>query len=304
MLTWSSRRHLPLGLSLLLLSSHAEAQSPVWTNPPSSAPAFTSTFANGDFITLSWLGLNHSLSDLWLTSADANNPYSFRIAANINITAPGTLPWSITVNETEIAIDNRFELKFVPTRTDINRAETFDQIVSPGFVLLQSDAFVVTSTASIAPQSVVQSSTNASVAATAEATISSQFTPGVTDGSAVEPAATSSPPSPSSEPASSSGLSTGAKAGIGVAVGGVFLIILVLMFWVLRLRQRVKAVSNQHSWGILPDSPTDTTATLSSMTLTEKHIPGLHEVHGDRRQPSELGTKDKEPRRSIYEMAG
>lgn len=284
MLTCASSLHL-LGLSFLC--SAALAQSSGWTNPPSSKPAFTSVYTNGNFITLSWQGLNSSLCDLWLTSYDTNNTYALRLAANINVTLPGTLPWSITVNETEIAIDNRFELKFVPGRTDITLDVQYEQIVSPGFLLIQSSTALPSDAST----------------ATIGATLSTASVTDPVSGPASIPSSSpSTSPPPTSPSTSSSGLSIGGQVGLAVGVTVAVICILALLFWVLRLRRRVQATSNHHSWSIIPESSQTETTTASTTTLTQKRIPGLHEVVGDRRHPTELSSTEK--KRSVYEMPG
>ena len=67
------------------------------------------------------------------------------------------------------------------------------------------------------------------------------------------------------------------------------------------------AANNQRSQGVVPNRSSLIKHALSpepdmEMTPSEKHIPGTHEIVGDKRQPAELSTE--KARKSVYEMAG
>ena len=285
-------RHLaPAILAFSSLCQLASTQGPTWRNPDSSRPDLSQSYHNADAIVLSWQGLNESLSDLWLTSYDTTHDYALRIAANINITNTGTLPWTVTVNETEIDIDDRFTLRFIPTGT-VYQALQVDQFASPGFILLQRGE--------IAPPS------NGS--ATNTAGISSTEATGVRVTSSDSPSGASV--SPTSTPAgdSSSGMGSGTKAGIAIAATVSVVVILALLLWVVRLRRRVNAASNHRSAGIIPPSGAQEMAPSEAqggrpVAPKGKRISGLHEVLGDRRQPTELSTAKPEPK-VYHELAG
>lgn len=57
-------------LSVVPVSTQFIGPDPHWLNPNGSKPDFSTAYTNGDQITLSWQGLNNSISDLWVTSYD------------------------------------------------------------------------------------------------------------------------------------------------------------------------------------------------------------------------------------------
>lgn len=274
MLTW-------VYLSALLIFSLFDAalgqDVGQWIIPNSAKPNFTDVYNNGNSITWSWQGMNRSMSDLWLTSYDPTLSYALRVAANINITEPGTLPWTITVNDTLIDIDDRFSLRFVLTGTDIYPLHA-DQFPSPAFLILHSGQTL--------PATTDGPSTSSSTVASSASPTTQTMTP--TSSSASVPSSSTGPPPPSHPT-----LSAGAKAGIAIGVTAVFLIILALLFWVMRLYRRVKAASNQHSRGIIPEDSEEASPTTPGTVPAIKQISGLHEVIGDRRHPTELSVKQE-----------
>ncbi|KAI1622307.1 hypothetical protein EDD37DRAFT_468364 [Exophiala viscosa] len=272
-----------ISLTAFLFNAAFAQDAGQWIIPNSAEANFTDVYNNGNSITWSWQGMNHSLSDLWLTSYDPTLSYALRVAANINITGPGTLPWTITVNDTQIDIDDRFCLRFVLTGTDIFPFQT-DQFPSPAFLILQQGQTLPATTASTSTAS-----------ATSTSTASSQTTTTISSSSSTS---SSSTPRPPSKPT----LSAGAKAGIGVGAAAVFLIILALLFVVLRLYRRVKAASNQHSQGIIPEHSEGTSPTTPSTLPVIKQISGLHEALGDRRHPTELSVKQEKA--VVHELPG
>ncbi|KIW12397.1 hypothetical protein PV08_09674 [Exophiala spinifera] len=297
--------------SFLLIKASVFAQEVVpWSIPDGAKPNFTEVYNDGNSITWSWQALNHSMSDLWLTSYDPTLSYAVRIASNINITEPGTLPWTITVNQTLIDIDDRFVLRFTLTGTDIYPLSP-SQFPSPAFIVLKrGETLASTSVGATATVLGVESITIEIPTATAASTnitsvgAASSVPSGLLDGN-------SSSVSPSSS--SGSGLGTGAKVGIGVGVAALVVVILGLCFVVLRLYRRLKATSNRHSQGIIPDHPEKDNMTSASSTPAVREISGLHEALGDRRHPTELGSKQesriaelgsKHESRIVFEMPG
>jgi hypothetical protein len=265
--------------TLVTLPLLSLAQNSGWLNPDASQSDFSSSYHNSEGIVFAWEGLNQSLSDLWISSYDTTNPYSLRIATNINITGPGNLPWTVTVSGEEIDLDDRFRLHFVPTGTAYVAGQS-DQIESPGFLLLQPgdvDSSSPSTTAVEAPSSTIST---ASLTSTTEPT----------------PSATASP---SSE---DSGISTGTKIGAAVAVVGFLIITFALAIWVVRLRRRVKAANNHRSAGIFPTSAETQDAVLQEpKPVTVRHVLGVHEARGDHHQPAELSALKRQSK--VYEMA-
>jgi hypothetical protein len=299
----STRAGLVLLLALLFNMDATAAQASQWTIPDGSKPNFTDVYNNGNSVTWSWQGLNQSMSDLWLTRFDSTNSYAVRIAANINITGPGTLPWTITVNETEIDIDDSFCLRFVLTGTDVFPLQA-DQFPSPAFIILQRGEVAPASTVLInaASSSPVPSITSLVTPPTGVPPTSTAAGPSNVSSATVPLAAATTSAAASSPSNHSSGLSAGAKAGIAIAVTAVFVIIIALSFWVMRLYRRIQAASNHHSWGIIPETAGAPPSADSLSTPTVKKISGLHEVLGDRRQPTEMDSKEENT--VIHEMAG
>lgn len=297
--------------ALPFLFTAASAEASGWTIPNGAKPNFTDVYNNGNSITWSWGALNQSLSDLWLTKYDTTSSYAVRIAANINIADPGTLPWTITVNTTEIDIDDRFRLRFTLTGTAILPLDD-DQLASPAFIILQRGEAIPESGAAVTTTESAYSIETTGTALPATETLASSTVPAtLVDSSAFttsfqpQAAASTALPAPaasSSAPANSdsSGLSAGIKAGIAIAVTAVVIVIIALSLWVIRLHRRIRAAANHHSWGIIPD-PAAMPAT-GPETSAVKHISGLHEVLGDRRQPTEMSSK--EDMWAVHEMPG
>lgn len=72
-------------LSLLIFISRTVvaqiAPDSHWIEPDGSKADFSETYTTGDTITLSWGGLNKSMSDLWVTSwHPTENDFAIRIA--------------------------------------------------------------------------------------------------------------------------------------------------------------------------------------------------------------------------------
>ncbi|KIV77988.1 hypothetical protein PV11_09759 [Exophiala sideris] len=272
-----------ISLASLLFNTVFAQDAGQWIIPDGAKANFTDVYNNGNSLTWSWEGMNHSMSDLWLTSYDPTLSYALRVASNINITESGTLPWTITVNDTLIDIDDRFCLRFVPTGTDIFPFQT-DQFPSPAFLILQQGQPLPAATDSTSTFSPTPASTASSQATTTASSFSST--------------SSSSAPPPPSKP----NLSAGAKAGIGIGAAAVFFIIMALLFVVLRLYRRVKAASNQHSRGIIPEHSEGTPAMTPSTVPVIRQISGLHEALGDRRHPTELMVKQE--RDVVCELPG
>lgn len=268
--------------ALLALPNPITAQVSGWLNPDSSQPDFSQSYHNTDAIVFSWEGLNQSLSDLWIASYDTTNPYALRIAANINITEPGNLPWTVTVNETEIDLEDRYRLHFIPTGL-VYEASQADQFSSPGFLLLQRGE--------VGPGS----SLTSTITATAPSSTASD------EGSSTTP--TSSASTTAAASSDDSGVSTEVKVGASVAAVVFLVLILGLAFWVMRLYRRVEAAKNHRSAGILPTSSgLEVMPTQETKSMAVRRISGLHEAHGDRHQPAELSTLKRQTK--VYEMAG
>ncbi|RMZ89627.1 hypothetical protein DV736_g3139, partial [Chaetothyriales sp. CBS 134916] len=132
----------------------------------------------------------------------------------------------------------------------------------------------------------------------------------------------------------SGGLSTGVKVGAAIAIVVVLSLIIGLLFWVFRLRQRVKraqtvdddrkgilrSVSSDTDLELTPSpSPRPTTpppALLQQQLRNTKRrtLPGLHEMKADTRQPQEMSgggggsarwqqlRGEKTTRGAVYEM--
>ena len=274
-------------LAAVTLFRPVSAQESGWLNPDGSKPDFSQSYHNTDSIIFSWNGVNHSLSDLWLTSYDTTSNYALRIASNMNISDSGSLPWTVTVNETLIDIDARFKLHFIPTG-QVYETSSDDQFSSPGFLLLQRGA--------IAPASGAYTAATTSSSATTGPMGSVPTTTSVALASATSTS--------TSTPDSSSGLTSGVKAGAAIAVTASVVVILALLLWVVRLRRRVNAASNHRSAGIIPATPPQGTAAAQLQTTPgEKRVSGLHEMLGDRRHPTELSAAKRETK-VYHELAG
>lgn len=249
-----------------------------WIVPSGSVTDFSSTFQNGNSITLSWKAINSSICDLWVVASDASNDYATRIASNINLETAGTYPWTVSVGSEQVDIDDRYQLQFIPTGTEYKAGQT-GYFSSPGFLLLNRGEAVPSSATSAAATSAIAATTSTS---------NSQSSPTAASSST----ATSSP----------SSASNASQVNTGVIVGGVIaaivavVIILGLGLYVLRLRRRNKAAGNVRSQGIWPENPL-----ISSTTSprTEKKISGLFEAKGDQQHPVELSARRKT---QMYEM--
>lgn len=265
-------------LALCLWVTSIHAQRSAWVTPAGTRPDNTDAYSNADLVTIAWEAMAGGLSDLWLNAVESN--YAVRLGSNINISVPGTYPWTITVGDEEIDIDSHFELTFIPTGTTYNK-ENLDQYEqSPAFILVKRGEPLPTAASSGAPTNSLEAP------------------------SSVAPTATSSPATgmPTSTAGAGaddqSGPSIGMKVGIAIGVVAAVVVILGLLFWALRLRRKVKAVNNHRSSGIVPASGV---MPGRSSPPTEKRISGLHEVNGDHVQPVEMTVR---PKTVYHELSG
>ncbi|RMZ76072.1 hypothetical protein DV737_g5024, partial [Chaetothyriales sp. CBS 132003] len=270
---------------LISTARFASALTRQWLVPDSSQPSLATTWNDGDSVTLSWTALNSSICDLWLTNPNSSNNYAIRLATNINLDNAGTLPWSINIGTEQLSISDVFELCFIPTGqaytpSSLSQSQQ-PQITSPSFVVL-------------AEGSTRPSSTTATTAATIATTAA---TP--TGTAIVSPG-----------PEKSVGLSTGVKIGASVAIVAALSLIIGLLFWVFRLRRRVKQAraAEDDRKDILRSDSSDadlemTPSPSPSPRLTSpppvqlgntkrQTLPGLHEMKADTRQPQELSASD------------
>lgn len=106
-----------------------------WTNPNALLPSFSSTYLVGERIYLSWKPLNQSVNDLWLIRYNTADNYTLRIASTLDLSQPGSFPWTIAVSQEEVEADTRFMFAFVPTGTGFDPA-TDTGLDSPAFNLM------------------------------------------------------------------------------------------------------------------------------------------------------------------------
>lgn len=123
-----------LVLLFLVSTVHATAASN-WTNPNARLPSFSSTYLVGERIYLSWQPLNQSVDDLWLIRYDTSDNFTLRIASALDLSQPGSFPWTIAVSEQEVELDTRFTFAFVPTGTNYDAAND-STLDSPAFNLM------------------------------------------------------------------------------------------------------------------------------------------------------------------------
>jgi hypothetical protein len=255
-----------------------------WNNPQSSQPDFSQTYYTNNNIVISWSALNNSIDDLWLSPYDASDTYSLRIATFVNLTDAGSLAWTVFVDETENALDNRFKFSFVPAEIDFQSAQLNKQTISsPGFLILRNNQG-----SSIATSLLPTGTSTALIVSSTADSFSASPTYTADAGNA-------------SQSSSSSGLGTSAKAGISIAVIAVTIIFLGLVIWIARLRRRVRAVKNHRSAGIISPSPeskpemSETAHELPSPVVgSDRTVSSLQELVGDRRQPTELDVENLE----------
>ena len=259
--------------SLILLVRADDSDE--WIVPSGSVTDFSSTFQNGNSVTLSWKAINSSICDLWVVASDASNDYATRIASNINLETAGTYPWTVSVGSEQVDIDDRYQLQFIPTGTEYRAGQT-GYFSSPGFLLLNRGE-------------AVPSSATSATATTATTSTSSSQSSATTASSSTATSSTSS----SSDP---SHINTGVIAGGVIAAIVAVVIILGLGLYVLRLRRRNKAAGNVRSQGIWPENPLMRSTTSPR---TEKKISGLFEAKGDQQHPVELSARRKT---QMYEM--
>ena len=264
-------------LSLLGCVLAVHAQESQWLTPDGSQPDFSEAYNNADLVEIAWNEMSGSLCDLWLTAYDAD--YAIRVASNINIAKAGTYPWTITVGDEEIAIQDRFALHFIPTGTNYNQQDASKYESSPGFLLVK------------AGDPLPSLATNASQSAEPTASISTTINVATTSAGSI-------PSDSPSDASSSSGFGPGAKAGVAIAVVAGLAAILGLLFWALRLRRKVKAANNHRSSGVIPASGMMQTHHDSP---ANKRISGVHEVAGDANHPVEISAR---PKTVYYELSG
>lgn len=129
----------PLQFSLLAFLSLVSPISAIvarnWTNPNANLPSFTSTYLVGERIYLSWQPLNQSTNDLWLVGYAASNDFTLRIASALDLSQPGSFPWTIAVGQEQVEADTRFMLAMVPTGSAYV-ATTDSGLNSPAFNLM------------------------------------------------------------------------------------------------------------------------------------------------------------------------
>lgn len=253
-----------LNLVLIVVALHAStafgsiASNSNWTNPNARLPSFSSTYLIGERILLSWLALNQSRNDLWLTRYNVStDDFALRIASDLDISNAGSFAWVIAVSDNEVLVDTRFEFQFVPARSNYN-ATAPTELASPGFnIMLVNQA----------------TSPNGSVAATTAAVSGTSAPP-----SSLPPSVSlngsrpsASDPSPTNEPrldgAAIGGIAIGVLAAVGL--GG-----FAIGYFVFKRRQA------RHN-----KKPTSESAISTD---------GPYEILGDRRQPVEVVGKEAE----------
>ena len=120
----------------LHMSTVAASIASNWTNPNARLASFTSTYLVGERILLSWLPLNQSHNDLWLTHYDSSiDDFALRVASEIDISNSGSFAWTIAVDDDEVLVDTRFEFQFVTAGLSYN-ATASTELASPGFNLM------------------------------------------------------------------------------------------------------------------------------------------------------------------------
>jgi hypothetical protein len=266
---------------LLALVSVCWCQESSWLTPAGSDPDFSEAFRNTDLVQVAWDAMTPgAISDLWLNAVDSN--YAMRLAANINISAPGTYPWRVGVGNEEIDIDQRFQLSFIPTGTGYDKAQINSYQVSPGFILVQQNEPLPSGVSSTeVPATATTSSVTSSTASTSPTAAQETAAPTSTDGE-------------------DSGLSTGIKVGAAIAALTTLALIFALLFWALRLRRKVKAATNHRSSGIVPSSGI-MPGPAYAIDPKRASLGQVHEIPGDKVSPVEMGTAEK---KVYYEMAG
>jgi len=232
-----------------------------WTNPSAYLPSFSSTFLVGERILLSWLALNDSTDDLWLTRYDNNvDTFSLRIASEVDVSVDGSFAWTIALSSLEVLKDTRFDFQFVPT------GSTYDAAAEPQ---LESPAFNIM----LVNQSTPPNGTVAATSSSAPATATSSSAPDATSVPAKNSTISSVPPPPTNN---HSHFSTGAIAA--TAIGVLALIAFAGFgagFWTFRKRRA------RHNTNITLGSSD------SAPTTT-----GPYEILGDRKQPVEINSKE------------
>ncbi|ETN43151.1 uncharacterized protein HMPREF1541_02309 [Cyphellophora europaea CBS 101466] len=253
-------------------------QESAWLTPDGSQPNYTTAFSNADLVTVSWNAMTGGPSDLWISAVDSN--YATRLGSNIDITRAGTYPWTITVGDEEIDIDDRFLLAFIPTGTSYKKEASTQYDTSPAFILVKQGEPLPSNTSATSTSSTPSSTSSPTSDSTSE--------------SSAIPTEDSSDPSDDS----SSSLSGGLIAAIAIGVLLAVVLILGLLLWGLKLRRKVKAANNIRSSGIIPVSGV---IPVRPGGGNEKRISGVHETNGDQVQPVELPAR----RKTVYhEMSG
>ena len=248
---------------LLLLPYRTSASVATnWTNPNARLPSFSSTFLVGERIYLSWLALNDSSNDLWLTRyATITDDFALRIASDLYIGTDGSFAWTIALSNEEVLQDTRFEFQFVPAGANYDPQATTD-LASPAFNLMLVNQNTLPNgtagamTGEISPTATSTSFSSATAAQTSSSSLSSS-----THSSSGNNATISS--------AAAGGITAGVLAVVGLAgfAGG---------YWVFKKRQA------RHNKTIRTAGDTG-----SDITMT-----GPYEILGDRRQPIELNDKE------------
>ena len=276
MALWSACAILVALCSLTLLVRADDSDK--WIVPSGSVTDFSSTFQNGNSVTLSWKAINSSICDLWVVASDASNDYATRIASNIDLETGGTFPWTVSVGSEQVDINDRYQLQFIPTGTEHEVGQT-GYFSSPGFLLVNRGEAVPSSATSAAATGALAAATSTSISQSS-ATAASSSTAKSSSSSSSDPSHTN----------------TGAIVGGAIAATLAVVMILGLGLYVLRLRRRSKAVGNKRSQGIWPANPLIASTTSPR---TEKKISGLFEAKGDQQHPVELSARRKT---QMYEM--
>lgn len=167
-----------------------------WTNPNARLPSFTSTYLVGERILLSWLALNQSQNDLWLTRFDVStDDFALRIASHLDVSNAGSFAWTIAVSDDEVLTDTRFEFQFVSAGSSYD-ATAPTELASPGFNLM------------LVNQATLPNGTVANTTTGTPSNSSSSVSPGVSSSPALNPG----------RDTSKTGLNDAAIAGIAVGV--------------------------------------------------------------------------------------
>lgn len=229
-----------------------------WTNPDAQLPAFSSTYLVGERILLSWLALNQSRNDLWLTRyKPSTDSFALRIASGLDISYAGSFAWIIAVENEQVLSDTRFEFQFVPAGANYN-ASAPTELASPGFNLM------------LVNQGTLPNGTVAATTAIASETDASPTSLPTSASLSSRPPVASSPP-PDDDPGLDDAAIAGIAIGVFIAVGLAGFATGYFVFKRWQVRHTKEAYAN-----------------------SEATSNGPYEILGDRRHPVEALGKEAE----------